>query len=422
MPRFVPKQLREVLRSATVRHSLITSGSIFLSSGLGAVFYLVLARALGPHDYGLFSLAIAIMGIVMTVSDLGLAQSLVKFVGAHRENKHYFPYVKLAFRTKLIMGLASSVVLGLGAGVIAQVVFHQPELQSLLPLVGLSVLFQLLFFLSATIFQGLQKFTHWGTLQVGANLIRLLLLLPLIYFSQISSVSSFITFSISYLAGFIASLFWLDLGWLKSKVTPEVKREFWDFNRWTAVFVILASITAKLDTVLTGRFLSLSDVGVYSLAATMVSFLPQLASAIGAVTTAKFAGIRDRTHEKTYLKKSLVFVTSISTAIALLMIPTALVVLQLTGAAYSLAMVPFIILLVCSLVFVATNPIRDSILYFHSRPKFFVFLSLAQAATILVGGLLAIPMYGVTGVALAVGFSYLVSAAISTGYYLSIHV
>jgi O-antigen/teichoic acid export membrane protein len=271
-----------------------------MSSGLGAVFYLVLARTIGPHDYGLFSLGIAALSVVMSISDLGIGQGLVRFVGAHRLNNGYFPFVKLALRIKIFMGVSATILFGLGTSIIARIVFHQPELGKLLPLVGIAVLFQLLFFLSASVFQGLQKFLFWGGIQVGANLLRLLFILPLLFLGQLDSVSSFLVFIASYVVGFVVSLFWLDLDWLKSKVTPSVTKEVWDFNRWTAVFVIIASITARLDTILSGRFLSLTEVGIYSLAATMVSFLPQLASAIGAVTTAKFANIKDRNHEKTF--------------------------------------------------------------------------------------------------------------------------
>lgn len=414
------KKLTEIFRTATVRHSITTTISIFMSSGLGAVFYLVLAKAIGPHDYGLFSLAIAALSVVMSVSDLGIGQALVKFVGAHRDDHGYFPFVKLSLQIKVSMGILATLVFGLGSAQIAKIIFHQPELAPLLPIVGVAVFCQLLFFLSASIFQGLQKFLHWGGLQVGANLVRLGLLLPLLFFAKLNSYSALFIFTISYFSGFVTSIFWLDLGFIKSTVTSTVKKDFWDFNRWTAVFVIFSSITSRLDTILTGRFLTLSEVGIYALASTMVSFLPQLASAVGAVTTAKFAGIRDRLHEKSYLKKSLLFVSAITIAISILMLPTAYIVVKITGKAYGPAIIPFVILLLGNIIYLASNPVRDSILYFHSKPKFFVFSSFSQGVAMLISGMILIPAYGVAGAALAVCVSQLVSAGLSIGYYFSI--
>lgn len=408
------------LRTHTFRQSAITSVSVFLSSGLGAVFYLFLARLLGPHQYGLFSLSIAILGIVISVVDLGVTQGLVRFVGAHKESGEYYPYAKLAFKSKLAMGVLVGLVFGLGANLLASLVFRQPELKSLLPLVGLAIFSQLLFSLSTSIFQGLQKFLPWGIMQVGTNVIRLVLLLPLLLTGKLYSFSAMVIFLLSYAIGFTASLIWLDKGFLKTKVTKMQSEEFWNFNRWTAVVGILTAVTARLDTVLTGRFLSLTQVGLYSLSNTMVSFLPQIAAAIGAVTTAKFAGMKDRDHEKIYLRKSLLFVGSLSAAFAILMIPAAMVVLWITGKSYSGSFLPFLILLLGTAFFVSTNPIRDSLLYFHSNPKFFVGLSLIQATVVIISSLVLIPQYGVIGSALAVTISLVCSGSISVLYYLRI--
>ncbi len=413
-------RITSALSTQTFRQSAITSISVFLSSGLGAVFYLFLAKLLGPHQYGLFSLSIAILGIVISVVDLGVTQGLVRFVGAHKDSGEYYPYAKLAFKSKLVMGIVVGLVFGLGANLFASFVFRQPELKSLLPLVGLAIFSQLLYSLSTSIFQGLQKFLPWGIMQVGTNIIRLVMLLPLILSGKLYSFSALVIFLLSYVIGFAASLVWLDKGFFKTPVTKMQSTEFWNFNRWTAVVGILTAVTARLDTVLTGRFLSLTQVGVYSLSNTMVSFLPQIASAIGAVTTAKFAGMKDREHEKTYLRKSLLFVSSLSVVFAILMIPVAMVVLWITGKSYAASFLPFLILLLGTAFFVSTNPIRDSLLYFHSNPKFFVGLSLIQATVVTLASLILIPLYGVVGSSLAVTISLVCSGFISILYYVRI--
>lgn len=410
-------KFRLALASHTLRQSIITSISIFLSSGLGAIFYLVLARQLGPHDYGLFSLAIAILGVVVSVADLGITQGLIRFVGANSTGGGYYPFVKIAMQWKIIMGIVVGLIFGLGAEIIAKNIFHQPELQGLLPLVGLAIFSQLLFFLSTSIYQALQKFLPWGILQVGANVLRLGLLVPLLFAGKLYSTSVMWIFLLSYLLGFGLSWVWMDKKWLRVKVTQKASQEFWHFNRWTAIVGILAAVTGRLDTLLTGRFLTLSEVGIYSLATTMVSFLPQLASAIGAVTTAKFAGIRDQQHEKDYLVKATMFVGAISFAIAMVMIPTSLVVLWITGKNYALSFIPFLILLVGTTLFIGTNPLRDSILYFHARPKFLVFLNTFQAIVLVIAGLILIPKFGVVGSAVAVAISLVASGLTTIGYY-----
>lgn len=94
-----------LLKTHTIRQSAITSISTFISAGLGAVFYLLLARFLGPHEYGLFSLSLTLLMLLVTISDVGMAQGLIRFIGEKRNSDGYLPFASLALRTKILMGL-----------------------------------------------------------------------------------------------------------------------------------------------------------------------------------------------------------------------------------------------------------------------------------------------------------------------------
>lgn len=99
----------------TFRQSIITVVSTFVTAGLGAVFYLLLARLIGAHEYGLFSVVVSLLTIIVTFADLGMSQSLVKFVAENSESDKYQPYVKIALFTKIAIGLAVSLALWLFA-------------------------------------------------------------------------------------------------------------------------------------------------------------------------------------------------------------------------------------------------------------------------------------------------------------------
>ncbi len=395
-------KLTAIFQTQTWRQSAITVVSTFLSSGLGAVYYLLLARLLGPAQYGLFSLVIATIGVVFPVADLGLGQSLVRFVGANKTDRKYFPFVNLALKTKLVSGAMSLIIfLGLSS-FIARFIFQQPALISLLPWVGLGVLGQVLFSLTIAIFQGTQRFELWGGFQVGTNFIRLLLVLPLVLLTKFSTGFALGVFVASYFLGFGLSLLFVDRKFLGSVPTGSQVKLFWDFNKWTAAVGVLAAVASRIDILLTARFLSLAQVGVYSLATMMVAFLPQLASAIGAVTTAKFASFNDPESSKKYLGKAMWFVGGISLLVALAMIPAAGIVIWFAGKSdYAAAFGPFVILLLGLVIFLFTNPIRDSLLYYHAQPQFFFWMSLGQAIAVLSVGWFLIPLWGVTGAALS---------------------
>lgn len=412
------KRLTVVLNSSTFRQTFVTSGSTFLAAGLGAGFYLLLARTLGPTEYGLFYLAITIMSVVAFVADLGLGQTLVRFVSANRTNNKYLPYVNLALRIKLISGLLMIIIFGLFSPLLTKYVFHQPALSTLLPLVGIGILSQLLFSLPVAVFQGLQKFWIWGGFQVGTNTVRLVLILPIIFFFKLSAFQAMAIFILSYFLGVGVSWFLLDKKFLSARTTILETKSFWDFNKWTAVTGFLLALSTRVDIFLSARFLSLAQVGVYSLAAIMVSFLPQLATAIGAVTTSKFAGFTDHHTAHKYLGKAILFVGGVSVLVALTMIPVALVVIKFAGKNnYALAFTPFLILLAGQTVFLFTNPIRDSLMYYHAKPQFFFWLCLGQVVTLLLAGWILIPRFGVNGSAMSLLTGQAFTAVTSIWYY-----
>ncbi|HCH59306.1 MAG: hypothetical protein UX80_C0002G0063 [Candidatus Amesbacteria bacterium GW2011_GWA2_47_11b] len=405
--------INQALQTSTFRQSVVTVFSTFATAGLGAVFYLFLARLVGAHEYGLFSVVISFLTIVATIADLGMNQGLIRFVAENSQSNQYQPYAKIALLSKLLI---SSIIL-VGFVFLAQPItgylLHQQEVYPLLPLAGLGAVFILLFSFSTSVLQGLQKFVLWGGLQVAANFFRLVLFGTLFLILKINAYWGLILFGSAPFLGFVVSWFWLPLSIFQSKFTPRQFCNFWNFNKWTAAFVTTSVLASRLDILLSARFLSLSETGVYSLATTMVAFLPQLSGAIGAVTAPKFASFSDSSHSQKYLAKAALFSFGTSLAVALAMIPAALVVVWFIGRDFSASFTPFLILLASLAIFTSLNPVRDSIMYFYKRPQFFFWANLAQAAIIVAVGLLLIPRFGVVGTALAVLISHIFFAVAS---------
>ena len=155
-------RIKSVVTTHTFRQSVITVVSTFGTAGLGAVFYLILARAIGTHEFGLFSVAVSILTLLVSFADVGMGQGLVKFVAENSRNNAYFPYAKIAIQTKLAIGIFFCIILWVFSQPIGNFVLHQPEVTPLLPIVGFGIFAILLFGLATYIFQGQQKFILWG--------------------------------------------------------------------------------------------------------------------------------------------------------------------------------------------------------------------------------------------------------------------
>jgi O-antigen/teichoic acid export membrane protein len=405
------KKIIEILRTNTFRQSLITTVSSFVTAGLGAIFYLILARMIGSRDYGLFSISVSVLTLLVGVVDLGMAQGLVRFVAENSRDLKYLPFAKIALKTKLIIGLSVWAILWVYAIPISRLIGH-PEIVTLLPAVGLGIISMILFSLSIFIYQGLQRFLIWGALQIGGNIFRLILLGILYFWVKIDPFWGLVLFVSAPLFGFIVSWFWLPTNIFSVHTTNKQQNQFWNYNKWTAAFTIVSVLTSRLDIMLTARFLSLSETGVYSLATVMVAFLPQLSSAFGAVTAPKLASFNDSTHSRNYVAKATLFSLGSSILVGLLMIPAALFVIWFTGKDFSQALIPFLILLVALLIFNSLNPVRDSLLYYYKLPRFFFWSNAVQGIVLIVASLILIPSLGAVGTALAVLVGHVVFAGI----------
>lgn len=405
------KKISEILKTQTFRQSIITVVATFATAGLGAVFYLLLARIIGSRDYGLFSISTSILTLIVGVADLGMAQGLVKFVAENSKTPLYMSYVKIALKAKLIIGLAVWAGLWLFANPLSHLLGH-PEVAPLLPIVGFGILAIILFSLSVYVFQGLQKFILWGGLQVGANLFRLIFFAGLFFIVRLNSFWGIALFVSAPLFGFLISWVWLSKKIFSAHITNEQQSRFWNFNKWTSAFTIVSVLTSRIDILLTARFLSLSETGVYSLATIMVAFLPQLSSAFGAVTAPKMASFNDSQHSQNYVAKAAMFSLGISLLVGVFMIPAALFVIWFTGKDFSSALIPFLILLVALLIFNSLNPIRDSLLYYYKLPRFFFWSGLIQAFVLIFSSVILIPLWGVNGSALSVLIGQIILAIV----------
>src|SRR3989344_830448 len=101
------------LRTATFRQSTITFGGTIANGLLGAAFYILAARALGPAAFGLLAIAISLLTLVSDIGDLGTDTGLVNFVGRFiaSDLDKAKRFLKLGLKIKLTVWL---VVLSLG--------------------------------------------------------------------------------------------------------------------------------------------------------------------------------------------------------------------------------------------------------------------------------------------------------------------
>ncbi len=397
--------LKKIFQTVTWKQSQITVIGSLINGGLGLLFYILLARILGPSDFGLLTVSIVTLTLISDIADFGTNTGLVRHVSAYlNSDKHKaLRFLKLSLEIKLLVWIG---VLTLGvylAPVIAQQIFNKPELTSSLRLVMIGVGGALLFSFATSSLQAFQKYFTWSAINIVTNLLRVILIAVLFSFGSLDLQNSVLSYILLPFFGFSLAMFFLPFRKIiQSKNEFSVAKEFLKYNFSVALFTVIAAFSARLDTFLTARLLSTHEIGIYGVANQLIQVIPQVITALGVVAAPKFAGFVSSIDMIRYLKKFQLFVLGIC-VLGLLFLPIVLYFIPVVfGSQYADVNTPFVVLFIAMLVFLFSIPIHSSIIYYFGKPDVFIWVSVAHLLIIGILGYILISNFGVLGAAFSV--------------------
>ena len=381
---------------------------------LGAVFYILVARYLGPAQFGLFSVATLVLNMVSDIGDLGTNTGLVRFVSAHRVNdpEKANRFLKLGFEIKLVASLVLGAVGVLLSSWIAVVLFQKPALTPLLRIAFLGVSGSLLFSFILSALQSYERFWSWSIVQIVSNAGRLVLIIVFYWFFGRSAITSMGVYALIPMLSFVGGLFVTSTRFFKVKGEKSEVKDFFNYNKWVALFTLIAAFSSRLDSFLTARYLTIFEVGIYAAATRVTQIVPQLVGAISTVIAPKMASAGGKDELIKYMKKTQLFVIAIA-GLGVISIPVVSYFIPiLFGKDYVSTIPIFIILLFAMLVFLISVPIHTSVIYYFSYPKLFVWVTMVHLAVVALVGYFLIPVFGIFAVAYSVLFANILDLAI----------
>lgn len=392
-----------LLNTATLRQSGITFAGTVLNGVLGAAFYILAARALGPASFGVLSVVLSIIMLAASIGDVGADTGVVRFVSFYlkKDKTRAYRFLKLTLKIKLISGLIISICGILLSGLIAGM-FKKPELVLPLRVAFTGVLSLLLFGFVVSYLKAVQKFFLWSAVQVSANFVRVLAVLILFLAGILNTEGALWAYSLTLLLGFFAGLlFFVPKEFLYVKKENSVGRELFAYNKWIASFALIAALSSRLDTFISARLLSSTELGLYSAANQLVYIVPQIVGALGTVIAPKFAGMA-KANVVGYLKKTQLLVLGLA-FLGLMSAPVVAFFVPLVfGSNYVGSIPPFYVLLAAMLVFLISVPVHNVILYYYSRPRFFFWLALGHLIIVGAVGWVLVSGFGMMGAAFTV--------------------
>lgn len=393
----------QIIKTKTFSQSALTLSATIVNGLLGLVFYIILARELGPSSFGIFAVVVTSLTLLSDIGDLGTDTGLIRFVGKYLSSdpQKALSFLKLGLEVKVLVWVVLLLAGWFFTPTIVQIFFDKPELIEPMKLGLFGVGGALLFSFTTHALQAYQKYKTWSLLLTGSNGLRLAIILVLILMGFLNLNFSLISYILVPFLFFLVGLCFLP-NFLFISGEKKVAREFFHYNLWISLITLIAAFGARMDTFLTTRLLSFEQVGIYSVAVSLTSFIPQLFFAIATVAAPKLANFSSKAQAITYLKKLQLLVTFLA-FLGLLGIPIGFLILnKFYGIAYVASLEPFVILFFAQIVFLLALPAHQAIFYFFANPKVMVPVSALQLVIILILGWFLINAFGITGAALTV--------------------
>lgn len=408
--------ISSIFATSTFRQSTITFAGTVLNGALGAIFYILAARFLGPSSFGLMGVAIATLTLFSDVGNLGTDTGLVNFVPRYKdqEPEKAERFLKLGFKVKLLVGIVSLVLGLMIAPILADKVFGKPVLQEPLRIAFIGVGALILFSFVTSILQAYQRFWTWSVIQVVTNALRVVLVLGLFFWGALTLSNTLWLYIVIPLFGFIAGILIISPKFLKVRNEFSVAKEFFHYNKWVALFTVFSALGGRLDTFISARLLDSRDLGFYAAANQLVKIVPMIVGALGTVIAPKMASMGGISELKEYLKKTQLLVLGLA-MLGIFSIPiVTFLIPHLYGVEYISTTTLFVVLLLAMLVFLVSVPIHMAVFYYFSKPSFFVWISLGQLLIVGLAGWNLISNFGtmgaVTTVLIGQIFSFVVPA------------
>ena len=415
------KNISEIIllsRSKIGKDSAIVLTGNILGAGLGFIATILITRTLGPAEFGLFSVALAVMGITAQISDFGISTGLVRFASLYlkTDNQKANLMLKVSLKLKLFIGIMVFLIGFFASESLAINVFGKPELIFLLELAFIGAFGSSLVGYISTTLQARQSFAKFAYINLIDPLIKLTLIVLLFLTYNLNLHSALATVIIIPFIAFLIGSLIVPRDFLKTKGDEkEALHELYHFSKWILVSVFCVMIFNRLDVFMLTYFKTAEVVGYYSAAYTFAFVFPLITGTITTILLPKISKISEKVQLREYIYNSLKFTTPIIFPLIILLFVSRPTILFIYGSAYLPSAIIFQILIVSFALSIIINPI-SLIIYSLNMPKILAYLNIMQLIFNFLGNLFLIPLYGAVGAAIATLLVRVVGTIFIGGY------
>jgi O-antigen/teichoic acid export membrane protein len=406
------------------KSSVIVFTAIVLSKILTYVYRVIIARNFGPEVYGLFSLAIMVLGWFVVFSRLGLPEGLLRYIPFYRGKKQKDKIKYLSKKTLAVIfciSLILGIILFFLSSFIASNIFNSPDLTIFLKIFSFILPFYVLLDTLLVFILSYEKIIwHSFIFNVTQIAIRVLVLIFLIFFGFKANAVAFSYIAgtfIAFLLAFYVSKFIIKETFGKYKLSKKEKsqafRSLFNYSWPLLFFGLIFSIFHWTDSFIIGIFLDVKFVGFYN-AAVPIALLLTVTSQIFIqlffpFITKKYSKDKKNLSVIKQLSKQVskwIYIINLPVLILMLIFPGVFINLFF-GSQYLIAENALRLLAIGAL-FNSVFVISNNLISMLGKSKIILMDIILAAIINLILNIILVQSYGITGAAFATTISLIV--------------
>lgn len=385
---------------------------LMLEMGISFLAKVVIARFLGPVEYGAVSIAVTIMVMASTFVLFGLDTGVGRYLPRLESAREKRGVVRSAFELSFPVTVLVSGLLFVFAGKIATQVFADPSLSSLIQIGALGIPFVVLTRLAVDVGRGNQ--------QSAPRVVLINIVVPLTRFGGVGVVVvlGFGTFGIAFAhaaAYVLASVIGLYYIWhmtpfgLRGESTP-MRREMLLYSAPLMIAAAMSVIFSDVDTLLLGYFTSTQEVGIYNvvypITQLLTLFLSSFTFLFMPVISELHSDGEDGDMARIYeVVTKWIFITTLPVFLILTVFPASVISLTF-GIEYVSGATALVVLSFAFFTHALSGP-NGATLTSIGETRFIMIANVVAAALNILGNIVLIPRYGIVGAAAATAGTYI---------------
>jgi O-antigen/teichoic acid export membrane protein len=392
------------LKMLSRQTALVFAGKL-TGASLGFVMSLIVARWMGPEEFGLFSLFIVILIIGNDVLGDGLSPGVVRYYAMHSRTDP--SKAREVFTNALVLRLLLGipvVLLGLVGAQLAEKIFHSqayvwPIVLGLLGSFGAA-----LWSLSLSMWQAREEFGTYGMMVPVVNLLRVLSLPVLIVMEQLTLA---VLMGLQVVIYYICTL--IGFGLLRShlsdfRINTDLLSELFRFSRWPAIASLCFMLQVNLGVPVLNYFVNSREAGLYAAGSSLLMGVDFLTVSLLTTLLPKVSQLNGLDQCRSYVQRFLPIYLALATCLIPFLFFARPIVLGLFGPAYEGTVPIFQVLFAGVLGSLVTHPLY-LVLYTMNRPHLYAFTGILALLGWIIAGSWLIPEYGAVGAAWTTLFS-----------------